>query len=194
MAGRHLILIKHSAPVVAIDLPPAQWVLATPGRIRCAAIAQQLAGYDIAAIAASDEPKARETAELLAKGLAFPGPLYLDHELHEHERSAADFYPAPGDFERAVRALFARPDELVFGQETASAARTRFTAAVRRHLTATPSGDLAVVAHGTVITLFVAAHATIEPFAFWQSLGLPSFVVLALPELRLIETVTDISS
>jgi len=180
VAGRHLILIKHSVPVVAIDLPPAQWVLATPGRIRCAALAQQLAGYDIAAIAASDEPKARETAEL--------------HELHEHERSAADFYPAPGDFERAVRALFARPDELVFGQETASAARTRFTAAVRRHLTATPSGDLAVVAHGTVITLFAAAHATIEPFAFWQRLDLPSFVVLALPELRLIETVTDIGS
>jgi len=194
VAGRHLILIKHSAPVVAIDLPPAQWVLATPGRIRCAALAQQLAGYDIAAIAASDEPKARETAELLAKGLAFPGPLYLDHELHEHERSAADFYPAQGNLERAVRALFARPNALVFGQETASAARTRFTAAVRRHLTATPSGDLAVVAHGTVITLFVAAHATIKPFAFWQRLGLPSFVVLALPELRLIETVTDISS
>jgi len=194
VAGRHLILIKHSAPVVAIDLPPAQWVLATPGRIRCAALAQQLAGYDIAAIAARDEPKARETAELLAAGLAFPAPPHLDHELREHERSAADFYPAPGDFERAVRALFSQPDELVFGQETASAARTRFVAAVQRHLSATPSGDLAIVAHGTVITLFVAAHATIEPFAFWQRLGLPSFVVLALPELRLIETVTDISS
>lgn len=194
MAGRHLILIKHSAPVVAIDLPPAQWVLATPGRIRCAALAQQLAGYKIAAIAASESPKARETAELLAARLAFPDPLRLDHDLREHERSAADFYPAQGNFQQAVHELFARPDELVFGRETASAARTRFAAAVRRHLTATPSGDLAIVAHGTVITLFVAAHATIEPFAFWQRLGLPSFVVLALPELRLIETVTDIGS
>lgn len=192
--GRHLILVKHAAPVIIPGVPAARWTLGPAGRARCAALAQRLAGYKIAAIAASDEPKARETAELLAAGLAFPAPPHLDHELHEHERSAADFYPAPGDFERAVRALFARPDELVFGQETASAARTRFTAAVRRHLSATPSGDLAIVAHGTVITLFVAAHATIEPFAFWQRLGLPSFVVLALPELRLIETVTDIGS
>lgn len=184
--GRHLILIKHSAPVVAIDRPPAQWVLATPGRIRCAALARQLAGYNIAAIATSDEPKARETAELLAAGLAFPDPLRLDHGLREHERSAADFYPAQGDFQRAVRELFARPDALVFGQETASAALTRFAATVQRHLAATPPGDLAIVAHGTVITLFVAAHAAIEPFAFWQSLDLPSFVVLTLPELRLL--------
>ena len=191
-AQRHLILVKHSAPVVAIDLPPAQWVLATPGRIRCAALAQRLAGYNIAAIAASDEPKARETAELLAAGLAFSDPLRLDHELREHERSVADFYPAQGDFERAIRALFARPNEFVFGQETADAARARFAAAVGRHLTATPSGDLIVVAHGTVITLFVAAHVDIAPFAFWQRLDLPSFVVLTVPDLRLLETVTKI--
>jgi broad specificity phosphatase PhoE len=190
VAERHLILIKHSAPVVALELPPAQWVLATPGRIRCAALARRLTGYNIAAIATSDEPKARETAELLAAGLAFPAPLRLDHELREHERSAADFYPAQGSFERAVHELFAQPDKLVFGQETANAARARFDAAIRRHLAATPSGDLAIVAHGTVITLFVGAHAAIEPFAFWQSLDLPSFVVLALPDLRLVETVT----
>jgi broad specificity phosphatase PhoE len=192
VAERHLILVKHSAPVVALDLPPAQWVLATPGRRRCTALAQRLTGYNIAAIAASDEPKARETAELLAAGFGFLDPLRLDHDLREHERSAADFYPAQGDFQRAVRDLFAHPDKLVFGQETANAARTRFTAAVQRHLTATPSGDLVIVAHGTVITLFVAAHADIELFAFWQSLHLPSFVVLALPDLRLSETVTNI--
>ncbi len=115
MPGRHLILVKHAAPVIIPGVPAAQWTLGPAGRARCAALAQQLAGYEIAAIAASDEPKARETAELLAAGRDFSAPLRLDHELREHERRAADFYHAPGDFERAVRALFTRPDELIFG-------------------------------------------------------------------------------
>ena len=144
MVGRHLILIKHAAPVVTPGVLAARWTLGPAGRTRCAALAQRLAGYNIAAIAASDEPKAREKAELLAAGLAFPAPPHLDHDLREHERCAADFYPAQGSFERAVRALFAQPDELVFGRETANTARTRFSTAVQRHLTATPSGDLAV--------------------------------------------------
>lgn len=186
---RRLILIKHSAPVIAIDTPPAQWILAAPGRMRCALLARRLAPYAIAAIAASDEPKARETAELLAAALGLVGPLRLDHDLREHERRAADFYPAQGSFEATVREIFARPDELVFGAETASAARERFAAAVARQIAATPTGDLAIVAHGTVISLFVAAHNPLDPFALWQALGLPAFVVLALPDLRLIETV-----
>lgn len=194
MSERHLILVKHSAPVIEIDRPPAQWALETPGRMRCAALAQRLSVYPIATIAASDESKARETAELLAAGLNFPDPLRLDRDLREHERSAADFYPAQGDFERAVRDLFERPAELVFGQETANAAHQRFSAAIDRHLAATPTGDLVVVAHGTVITLFVAAHAQIELFPFWQRLELPAYVVLALPDLRLIETVNGIGA
>lgn len=191
-ATRHLILIKHAPPTVVPGVPPSAWTLAEAGRASCATLAQRLARYNIAAIATSDEPKARETAELLATNLGFHDPIIPDHELREHERRAADFYPEQGSFEAAVRDLFARPDEVAFGAETATAVRERFTAAVGRHLAATPIGDLALVAHGTVIALFVAAHTDTAPFALWQRLGLPSFVVLALPGFRLVETVATI--
>ena len=188
-AARHLLLIKHAMPTIDPAAEPSRWTLAAEGRAACERLAHHLAPYPLAAIVASDEPKARETATLLAAALGFAGPITTDHDLREHERRAGDFYPEQGKFEAAMRDLFARPDELVFGAETASAARDRFSAAVARRLTATPAGDLAIVAHGTVISLFVAAHNALDPFALWQGLGLPSFLVLALPDLRLIETV-----
>lgn len=124
-ATRHLILIKHAPPTVVPGVPPSAWTLAEAGRASCATLAQRLARYNIAAIATSDEPKARETAELLATNLGFHDPIIPDHELREHERRAADFYPEQGSFEAAVRDLFARPDEVAFGAETATAARER---------------------------------------------------------------------
>jgi broad specificity phosphatase PhoE len=48
-----------------------------------------------------------------------------------------------------------------------------------------PEGDLVVVSHGTVVALFVAAATGVEPYAFWNRLGLPSFVVLSLPGLEI---------
>jgi broad specificity phosphatase PhoE len=191
---RRLILIKHSLPTIIPAIPPSRWVLSDEGRRRCAALAARLARVAPATIAASDEPKARETAELLAARLGFAGPPGLDHNLREHERRPADFFDTPAAFEAAVQALFARPDELVFGQETARAAVRRFDTAVRRVLAGTPSGDVIVVAHGTVIALFVAAHASLAPFPLWQSLQLPSYVVLTLPGLRWVETVPSVVS
>jgi hypothetical protein len=50
---------------------------------------------------------------------------------------------------------------------------------------------LAIVAHGTVISLFVAAHNQINSFELWQQLAMPSFVVLGLPSFALVEAVTS---
>lgn len=38
-----------------------------------------------------------------------------------------------------------------------------------------------VVAHGTMISLFVARYNGVEPHGLWQRLGLPSLCVLAVP-------------
>ena len=46
-------------------------------------------------------------------------------------------------------------------------------------LDAHPGESLAVVAHGTVIALYVAAVTGVAPLPLWQRLSLPAFVVLA---------------
>lgn len=187
MAGRRLILVKHSVPEIRPDVPPAEWGLTEAGRARARDLAVRLPAPAATALFASTEPKARETAEILAA--TWDVPVRVLPDLREHER------PEPGllqreQFEGRIRELFARPADRVFGAESADSARKRFTMAVMRLLAAN-TGDVAVVAHGTVITLFVAEATGVEPFAFWQRLTLPSAVTLSVPDLR-VETVVAI--
>ncbi|MCI0398736.1 MAG: phosphoglycerate mutase family protein [Chloroflexi bacterium] len=185
----HLILVKHSLPEVVPGRPAHQWLLNDEGRRRCQPLAEKLAPYQPTMIIASQEPKAAETARLAANHLDLPWEIAAG--LHEHERANAPFLGRE-KFEAIVADFFARPDELVFGDETAAAARLRFTRAVQQALERTPAGTLAVVTHGTVLTLFVAAHNAVEPFPLWQQLDLPSFVVLSRPSLALVEVVPSI--
>jgi broad specificity phosphatase PhoE len=180
---RRLILIKHAEPEIMPDVPANQWHLSLAGRARCRLLAQDVAPYAPTHIVASTEPKAGETAELI--GAALDLPWTSMQGLHEHDRSTAPFLGAD-EFETTVARFFAEPDRLVFGSETAEEARTRFDTAMAGVLRRYPEGNIAVVAHGTVITLFVAQANPIDAFAFWRRLGLPSMVVLALPELRLL--------
>lgn len=115
--------------------------------------------------------------------------------LHEHDRRDVGFLGAKA-FEAAVQRFFDHPDEIVLGKETANAAHARFSRAVAGVVEAHPGRTIAIVAHGTVIALFVSrmtGAVGLSAFEFWKRLGLPSFVVLSLPELRLDEVVWSVS-
>jgi broad specificity phosphatase PhoE len=70
-----------------------------------------------------------------------------------------------------MRELFARPDEVVIGEESADAARARFAAVVDA-----AERPAAVVTHGTVIALYRAGSEPDGGFAFWERLALPDVV------------------
>jgi broad specificity phosphatase PhoE len=175
------VLVRHSVPDIRRDVPAAAWELSEVGAARASTFASRVDPGTATTVFASEEPKAIGTAHALADawGLrvrAVPG-------LQEHQRPEAQMLSRE-QFEARVREMLARPADLVFGAETADAARRRFTMAVMR-LVAGSSEDLVVVSHGTVITLFVAAAAGVEPFAFWKSLQMPSAVVLSVPDLAI---------
>lgn len=175
---RQLILVKHSMPEIVPNRPANEWHLSTEGRQRCHELAERLSVYQPAAIVSSVEPKAMETAALLASSLGRGWE--TAHDLHEHDRSNVA-YLGPAAFEEAVATFFERPTELVFGLETAQQALERFLSAIEAILKKYSTGNSIVVAHGTVITLFVAHYNNVKPFPLWKSLGLPSFLVLSLP-------------
>jgi broad specificity phosphatase PhoE len=184
-----LHLVKHAMPVKVAARPSREWMLSDDGRAAAARLAGRLVPAGIERFVSSTEPKARETAAIMAGAL---GVVCAEAEgLHEQEREGAPFFADPVDFEAAMREFFARPGERVFGQETADQAGARYEAALERVLAAGPDGDgaLAVVSHGTVMTLFIARHNRVDPFELWRSLGLPSSAVLSLPDLRLIEVI-----
>jgi broad specificity phosphatase PhoE len=185
---RLLILVKHAEPVVEPDVPSNRWELSERGKDRCVALAERLRRYRPAAVVASEERKAVQTAGLVAERLGmaaatFPG-------LHEHDRTGAPF-GTQAEFELAAKGFFENPGEPVWGRETAEGARERFADAVDAVLARHPAGTVVVVAHGTVITLFLLRFADLDAFGFWRRLGLPSFCVVELPGYELREAVTD---
>ena len=170
-----LFLIKHSLPDIREDIPPSLWHLSEEGIRRAHLLAPQVAGFGLHSVFSSQEPKAAETAEILAADLKLPFQSLPN--LHEHVRPIRPNFNQ-ASFEADVADLFARPNELVFGSETADQAHERFHVALQAILDEHPTQNLAVVAHGTVISLFVSRACGIEPFPLWKSLGLPSFLVL----------------
>lgn len=181
---KRLLLVKHAMPVVVDGVTPARWILSEAGRREAVALADSLAHAGIARVMASEEPKAAETGRILAERLGVPWETRPG--LHEHDRSNVTCLDEREEFEERVRELFARPGELVYGTETAEAALARFRAVVMSVVSENIEGNVAVVSHGTVIALFVAAMAGGDGFALWKGLGLPSCVVLALPEWKVV--------
>lgn len=172
----YLILVRHSAPETVPQVPARDWRLSAVGRARCGPLAAALAPYGPRVIITSVEPKAVETGQIVAERLGVPQAV-MDG-LHEHDRRNVGLLDR-AVFQARVAAFFAQPDSLVLGLETAAQARARFTRAVDAVLAAYPHAPVAVVAHGTVMTLYMAQVAGIDPYPFWQRLGLPAFVVLA---------------
>ncbi len=174
----HLILVRHSAPEIVPQVPARDWHLSAVGRARCVQLAAALAPYQPRAIITSVEPKAVETGQIVAEQLAVP-QVAMDG-LHEHDRRNVGLLDRAA-FQARVAAFFAQPDMLVLGQETAAQTRDRFTRAIDAVLAAYPDAPVAVAAHGTVMALYLAQVAAIDPYPFWQRLGLPAFMVLAPP-------------
>ncbi len=180
----HLILVRHAAVQIDSSIPSHQWPLTEDGRSAASQLAYKLQPYQPARIITSEEPKAQATGAALAEVLHLP--IQTAPGLHEHDRRGATFFESKADFETAVANFFAHPEELVFGRETAVAATTRFTQAVNRELQANPETNLAIVAHGTVLTLFICQNnPELSPWEFWQSLTMPCAFILSLPEMKL---------
>lgn len=185
-----LILVKHAMPVIDPKRSAPEWVLSAKGRADSIRLAQCLEGYQPRVIVSSDEPKAAETARVVAGELGIA--VHMRPGLHEHDRRGVPFLPNI-EFRAAVHRFFSDPLHLVFGQETADQAYERFSMALQAALRAFPLQNVVVAAHGTVISLFVARMTGIEPYPLWERLGLPSFVAVSWPKVELLEVVERIT-
>ena len=186
---RKLILIRHSLPEISGDQTASLWQLSEEGRRRCVRLAELLAAHHPNAIVTSTEPKAIETGRIAGERLGIP--VEAAPNLHEHERPGTDLDTVE-QFQANVARLLEQPCEWVFGAETGDQARERFAAAVDDALKQHPAGNVAIVSHGTVMTLFLARTAGVDPVPFWKGLGLPAFVVLSYPDLVILEVVASV--
>ena len=187
---RRLVLVKHSMPEIERDKPASAWKLGDVGRCRANLLASSLKEFSPAVIWSSQEPKAVETAEIVAKALDVP--VEIADGLEEHHRDNVPFWDEREAFESAVERSLTDPDQLVFGTETANQARDRFAQALDKVIDA-GHADSIVVTHGTVMTLYVVSVAGVWKTSLWRRLGLPSYIVLTLPDKRIQSIVDDVT-
>ena len=186
---RQLILARHSKPEIERARPASDWRLGEEGRCLSELLAVRLSGFNPGLIWSSREPKAVETAQVVA-GLSGV-PVKVKEGLGEHHRDTVPFFTMAGDFQGAVEQFFRKPDRPVLGTETAEQSLARFRAAVDEIIGAECTDSLAIT-HGTVMTLYVAHVAGIDPVPVWRRLGTPSYVVLELPDMRVSQIVESV--
>lgn len=173
-----------SHPEVAIDpaVPIPQWGLSAVGRAR----AKHLAGRPwlaaVTRVVSSAEAKAVETATVLARGRGLR--VEVRPPTHENDRSATGFLP-PAEFEQVADVFFAHPTESVRGWERAVDAQARIVAALADLVgpSAAPDegGDVVVVGHGAVGTLW-ACHLAGAPIdRSWDQPGAGSVLAVDRP-------------
>jgi broad specificity phosphatase PhoE len=172
---RPLVLVRHAAPTVVPERPAREWTLSDAGREAARALVDRLRPLGVTRVVSSVEPKAWETGAIVAQRLRVP--CSAAPGLHEHDREGVPFLAAD-ELERAMAALFARPDELVFGRETANQARDRFQAAIEAALAEFPDDRLAIASHGTVIALLAAQRTGADARELQRALAMPDLVVL----------------
>ena len=181
---KYLIMVKHSLPKIVESLPANEWVLSNEGRVLAKKLAVQLNRFQPELVISSIEPKAKQTAEIIAAKHDLE--IQFVEGLHEHDRSNVG-YLYRDQFQAAVRAFFEKPGMLVFGSETADACHARFHQAVYSILDQNLEKTVVIVAHGTVISLFVSRLTGMSDWSLWNDLALPSFIVIDVQTAKLIE-------
>jgi broad specificity phosphatase PhoE len=182
---RKLILVRHSVPEKIVGVPAKDWHLSTEGQQKAQLLAKSLVNYQPTIIAASTEPKAIETAQFIAE--KFGKSVEVFKGLEECDRSNIGYLEEKKYLE-TIAAFFASPNKLVIGQETATQALQRFHKALENIISQTSNGDVngdvVIVSHGIIITLFTTNFNGKEPFQFWQKLELPMVIILPLSYLN----------
>jgi 2,3-bisphosphoglycerate-dependent phosphoglycerate mutase len=180
-----LILVKHAMPLIDEAKPSKDWTISDEGRVAAGRLADRLAAFAPAVVAASTEPKAADTGRVIAVRLN--APIVFDDGLVETRRETVGWLPR-AEVEAGLERLFREPGALVYGEETADQAHARFAAAIERQAAAADGNTLIVATHGTVISLWVSRRFGVEPMPLWRSLSLPSAVVVGGDGFELIET------
>lgn len=143
--------ISHPEVIVDSAVPVTEWALSEIGAQRMQAFVKHPTLTHVSAVFASSERKAVQAARLLSEPRGLP--LEIIKELGENDRSSTG-YLEKTKFEAAADAFFAAPTHSFHGWETAHDAQKRIVRAIDQIISKASTGDLAIISHGAVGTLF----------------------------------------
>lgn len=186
-----IILIRHSETKQNPQASSHTWQLTKRGRERCESLGKKLKPCGVSRIITSEEQKAILTGQLTADVLDIP--CETAPALGETKRDTLPYFDKIEDFWAAIENGMRHPDDLVFGEETFTDARTRFANSIDALVAKYPDDKLAIVTHGTVMSLYVSHLTGEDVYTFWRSLQMPTYAILDLDSKSLVE-LTHITS
>ena len=176
LSCRTLVLVKHAQPVMDPSVPPREWQLGPEGEAQSRELADRLRRFLPFTLVSSSEPKATRTAAIVGEALSVAAS--VADGLQEYDRPAMAIVPRD-EHERVNARVFESRRRAVLGRESADAALDRFAAAIERSaLASPPNHNLVVIAHGTVIALFVERETGRSAFELWKALRCAEFIPL----------------
>ncbi len=181
--------MRHSVPQIVPGIQAAQWHLSKDGIELAELLAKQLEYLEPNIIFSSPEPKAHETGAILAKHLEIPQQ--TEKDIREHDLSSNKIL-LQSDFEASVSKFFNYPGRLVFGNESAEQTLQRFTGAVNKLRLDIRDKSAILVTHGRILSLFFSEITGVQPYEFWNSIGMPAYAIFELPKLTLIQLVNSV--
>jgi len=163
-----LYLVRH-AETRRTALPAETWPLSEQGFQQVRKLAELPFWSEVDLICTSLEPKALQTAQIVAERHSLPIEPAFD--LRELRRTG----DRVADYEAAVREVLENPTTCFHGWEPAGEAQTRIVTAIERLLMLYEGETLAVVSHGLVLTLYLAYLTDTAPtLDLWHSLPFAS--------------------
>ena len=178
------MLVRHAQVRLDPEVPPQEWELTDEGRAAAERLARLEVFAGIETVVTSPERKARGTAEPIAAAAGVE--LRVEPDLREAERDA----PAVDDraaFVARVNVWLGGGD--VPGWEERDVASARIVDCISRILDEV-SGDLVVVSHGTVLSLYLAwvrRHERVD-LDEWEAIPLPAVAVVDPAARRIVES------
>ncbi|MBT5266430.1 MAG: histidine phosphatase family protein [Rhodospirillaceae bacterium] len=154
--------ITHAEVNIDPGRPVAEWDLSPEGAQRMCALQDRSWIKSLVSIHSSNEPKAYQSAEILANAVGLG--IKTNAGLREHDRSSTGYLPRE-KFEEMLHAFFRYPEVTVRGWKPAVVEQTRVVTCVETILESDPDGDIAIVSHGGVGALLMA-HLAGEEISF----------------------------
>ncbi|MDP2704059.1 MAG: histidine phosphatase family protein [bacterium] len=145
--------LRHAEVEIDKEVPVSSWRLTKEGKRVAYELAEQGIFDDVDMVVASEESKAIETAEPIAKRLGVE--LTCVAEFGEMNRDSGGFLPKK-DFDRAIKFSLTNLDESKNEWEKGRDALLRFEGAIDRIDSEYENKNVLIVAHGCVVNLYFA--------------------------------------
>ncbi|MBN1966025.1 MAG: histidine phosphatase family protein [Anaerolineae bacterium] len=165
----YLYLIRHPKTEPDPGIPASKWRLSREGFAQVRRLVTAPFWNGVTAVYTSRETKAAAVGAAIQVNHNIP--FIMLEDLREARR---DEWVGLEAFRAAQQAFFARPGEPPIPTwESAGAAQVRFAGAMQDILARHPESDsLAVVAHATVLTLYIARlRGEVPGYGWWSRIG-----------------------